>query len=52
MLFCSTIPESGGEYIYIQRAFGDLPASAIATGQIKIKLIQRQINAGKSPKAL
>jgi len=26
--------------------------AAIATGQIKIKLIQRQINAGKSPKAL
>lgn len=22
----TTIPESGGEYIYIQRAFGDLPA--------------------------
>lgn len=26
MLYCSTIPESGGEYIYIQKAFGDLPA--------------------------
>jgi hypothetical protein len=26
--------------------------AAKATGQINIKLIQRQINAGKSPKAL